>query len=278
MVWRFHPPFDQILSPIDISSLPVIAREYLESYAYRSLDLGGNLFCPAITRGSLITAMTRIPKSDISFQSLADRSLAGTKLPVITAPSVASGRALVQKPIQTQLPEAKMTDVLPHRNLYTRLKISAHGIGVFAIKHIPNRLRLFEGDASTVVRVPRAAVDQIQDAEVRRMYFDFCPMHDGNFIAPVDFNQLTMAWYMNHSDNANVQIDATMQFIACRPIAAGEELTTDYTSFSDHAPALIAQWHITEKPRLLVKRPRISHKVLIDQAFLQSAGSYKVIA
>ena len=140
-----------------------------------------------------------------------------------------------------------MTDVMPHRNLYTRLKISAHGVGVFAIKDIPNKLRLFEGDAGTVVRVPRAVVDQIQDAEVRRMYFDFCPMHDGYFIAPVDFNQLTMAWYMNHSDNANVQIDDTMQFIACRPIAAGEELTTDYRSFSDHALPLIAQWNITGK-------------------------------
>ena len=137
-----------------------------------------------------------------------------------------------------------MTDVIPHRNLYTRLKTSAQGVGVFAIRDIPDRLRLFEGDAGTVVRVPRAVVDQIQDTEVRRMYFDFCPMQDGNFIAPVDFNQLTMAWYMNHSANANVKTDDTMQFMACRPIAAGEELTTDYTSFSDHALHLVAQWNV----------------------------------
>jgi uncharacterized protein len=140
-----------------------------------------------------------------------------------------------------------MTDVMPHRNLYTRLKVSDRGVGVFAIRDIPNRLRLFEGDAGAVVRVPRAVVDQIQDAEVRRMYFDFCPMHDGDFIAPVDFNQLTMAWYMNHSAKANVQADETLRFIACRPITAGEELTTDYTRFSDHALDLVVHWNAAEK-------------------------------
>jgi hypothetical protein len=140
-----------------------------------------------------------------------------------------------------------MTEVIPHRNLYTRLKISAHGVGVFAIRDISKGFRLFEGDTGNVVRVPRSVVEQIQDAEVRRMYFDFCPMRGGDFIAPLDFNQLTMAWYMNHSANANVQADDTLQFIARRPIAAGEELTTDYTSFSDHAPPLVAQWNITEK-------------------------------
>jgi hypothetical protein len=140
-----------------------------------------------------------------------------------------------------------MTEVKPHRNLYTRLKISAHGVGVFAIRDIPKGFRLFEGDTGNVVRVPRSVVDQIQDAEVRRMYFDFCPMRGGDFIAPHDFNQLTMAWFMNHSANANVQADDTLQFIARRAIAAGEELTTDYTSFSDHAAPLVAQWNMTGK-------------------------------
>ena len=140
-----------------------------------------------------------------------------------------------------------MTDVMPHRNLYTRLKVSAHGVGVFAIRDIPDRLRLFEGDAGTVVRVPRAIVDQIKDTEVRRMYFDFCPMQGGNFIAPVDFNQLTMAWYMNHSVNANVQTDNTLQFIARRPIAAGRSSPQITQVSAEHAEHLVAQWNVTGK-------------------------------
>ena len=43
VVWRFHPPFDQVLSHSDIAGLPEIAREYLETYAYPCLDLGGKL-------------------------------------------------------------------------------------------------------------------------------------------------------------------------------------------------------------------------------------------
>jgi uncharacterized protein len=43
VVWRFHPPFDQILSQCDVAGLPKAARDYLETYAYRCLDLGGRL-------------------------------------------------------------------------------------------------------------------------------------------------------------------------------------------------------------------------------------------
>ena len=42
-VWRFRPPFDQILSEQDIADLPKAAREYLQIYAYTSSDLGGQL-------------------------------------------------------------------------------------------------------------------------------------------------------------------------------------------------------------------------------------------
>ena len=136
-----------------------------------------------------------------------------------------------------------MSSAYPHRNLYTRLKACAHGVGVFAIRDIPAGLRLFRGESGAIVRVPRAVVDRIADAELRRMYFDFCPSVNDVFIAPADFNLLTMEWYLNHSANPNVVADHNMQFSACRPIAAGEELTTDYASFSDHSPALVSQWN-----------------------------------
>lgn len=136
-----------------------------------------------------------------------------------------------------------MNDIIPHRNLYTRLKPSKHGLGVFALRNIPESFCLFEGDAGAVVRVPRTVVDAIEDDEVRCMYLDFCPTKDGNFIAPADFNQLTMSWYMNHSTNSNVRADENLQFMSCRAISVGEELTIDYATFSDHASLRIAQWN-----------------------------------
>jgi hypothetical protein len=116
-------------------------------------------------------------------------------------------------------------------------------VGVFAIRDIPAGMRLFKGDTGMIVRVPRAAVDRIADPELRRMYFDFCPSVDNVFIAPADFNLLTMEWYLNHSADPNVVADHNMQFSSCRQIEAGEELTTDYASFSDHSPALVSQWN-----------------------------------
>src|ERR1700761_6333927 len=43
VVWRFHPPFDQVLSQSDVAALPVVARDYVEKYAYPCLDLSGEL-------------------------------------------------------------------------------------------------------------------------------------------------------------------------------------------------------------------------------------------
>ena len=142
-----------------------------------------------------------------------------------------------------------MSSAYPHRNLYTRLKACAHGVGVFAIRDIPAGLRLFGGESGAIVRVPRAVVDRIADTELRRMYFDFCPSVNDVFIAPADFNLLTMEWYLNHSANPNVVADHNMRFSACRSIAVGEELTTDYASFSDHSPALVSQWNSTDNQK-----------------------------
>ena len=42
-IWRFQPPFDQILSDEDVAGLPDVGRAFLKVYAYRSSDLDGRL-------------------------------------------------------------------------------------------------------------------------------------------------------------------------------------------------------------------------------------------
>ena len=74
------------------------------------------------------------------------------------------------------------------------------------------------------------------------MYTDFCPVVDDYFIAPSDFNQMTMSWYMNHSDEPNVTVVPDLQFVTSRVIHVGEELTTNYTTFSDHALTYVRIW------------------------------------
>lgn len=131
---------------------------------------------------------------------------------------------------------------LPHNNLYTRLRASLTGVGVFAIREIPERTKLFVGDLGETLRVPVSIVDKLDDAEMRQMYYDFCPVVDQFFIAPVDFNQITMGWYLNHSNDPNVHSDATLQFVASRLIRPGEEVTANYTTYSDHAPLYVRDW------------------------------------
>ena len=132
---------------------------------------------------------------------------------------------------------------VPHRHLYTRLRMSpGKGLGVFAIRDIPHGCNPFVGDDAGSTWVAAATVDAIADVEVRRMYLDFCPLVGDRYLAPADFNRMTVSWFMNHSDEPNMASDANLDFCAKRLILAGEELTTDYRSYSDHADAFVTVW------------------------------------
>lgn len=134
-------------------------------------------------------------------------------------------------------------DHLPHRNLYTRIQASSNGVGLFAIRDIPKGTQLFVGDVCHTVRIPVSDVEKIADPGVQRMYVDFCPVIDNHFVAPGDFNQMTMSWYLNHSEAPNVIVVPDLQFVTSSHVTAGEELTTNYQTYSDHAAKHVAAWH-----------------------------------
>lgn len=50
---------------------------------------------------------------------------------------------------------------------------------------------------------------------------------------PTNFNNLTVGWYLNHSDTSNVRCDEDYNFISNRLIKKREELTVDYTTYDD---------------------------------------------
>lgn len=130
----------------------------------------------------------------------------------------------------------------PHKDLYTRIMASPNGIGVFAIRDIPEGTRLFVGDRARTVSVPVKEVEAIADDEIKRMYVDFCPLIDGHYVAPENFNQITMSWYLNHSTEPNVTMLRDLNLVASKLIRKGEELRTDYTSFSEHASDYVRCW------------------------------------
>lgn len=122
--------------------------------------------------------------------------------------------------------------VFPHDRVYTRLGPSnIHGVGVFAIKAIPEDTPVFCGDDAPLVWVP-ADLARSMPKEVRRLYEDFCVLKGEEYGCPENFNMLTPAWYVNHSDAPNVSCNEEFRFFALRDIEVGEELTADYTKYS----------------------------------------------
>ena len=124
----------------------------------------------------------------------------------------------------------------PHEGVYTRLSISTvagAGVGVFAISDIASGADIFGADDAETVFVQRAETFALSP-EIRRLYHDFCVLKDDRYESPVNFNSLTVSWYLNASKTPNVRPDPGLRFRAIRDIKAGEELFADYEEYSEN--------------------------------------------
>ena len=246
-IWRFHPPFDQVFSEEQTKALPPAAKDFIDAYAYRSVQLGGKLVLSG-DNAKFLNHSDDPNTEERPFASVARRAIAvGEEITCDYGvfcldgidfggvdDAVRSTGAEPARAVKNQSP--------PHENLYTRLQVGANGIGVFAIRDIPAGTMLFAGNTGATTVVPAEQVETIDDDEIKRMYLDFCPLIEGAFVAPQDFNLITMDWYLNHSDRPNVVADSSLRFIASTFIPKGEELRADYTSYSDHASLFVKSW------------------------------------
>lgn len=126
--------------------------------------------------------------------------------------------------------------MLPDSNCYTRLRPSKiHGVGVFAIREIPKGTNIFKDDMSDMEWIDPSEVKQ-KSGEIKRLYEDFCVQSKGKYGCPRGFNNLTVAWYLNQpsaEQEPNVICKGDYDFFAARNIMTGEELTVDYSTYSD---------------------------------------------
>lgn len=126
---------------------------------------------------------------------------------------------------------------LPHDRVFTRLRPSrTHGIGVFAIKRIRKGTKLFTGDSDEVRWIDAGNLGRLPK-EIRKLYEDFGVLKSGRWGCPTSFNRLTPSWYLNESKSPSVLCDEHLNFVAKRDISAGEELTVDYSTYSEQVPA-----------------------------------------
>lgn len=110
------------------------------------------------------------------------------------------------------------------------LKPSEYGVGVFATEDIKKdtHLRLF-GDEETIDF--RSLVRNKED--VPELFQGYCMDRDEKLICPMDFGQMHVGWYLNHSNSPNTYPDSDYKWYASRDIKAGEEITIDYNTLNE---------------------------------------------
>ena len=108
---------------------------------------------------------------------------------------------------------------------------SIAGVGVFAATSMREGQRIAEGISDYDYRrlISWTHLPEY-DADVRAKIDAFCIGTPEGFIPPddLDFNRLSIEWYLNHSCDGNVGFDDDGDFVARRRVAKGDELTYDY--------------------------------------------------
>lgn len=107
-------------------------------------------------------------------------------------------------------------------------RIDVGGIGVFTTSNIPagTHLPLF---------APRDC-QFLSDAAMRKLPSRrYLKRHSvkskGGHDAPVNWNRMSVGWYLNHSDTPNAA-HRGFRYYALRRIRKGEEITSDYKTFA----------------------------------------------
>ena len=122
------------------------------------------------------------------------------------------------------------------KNTYCRLNASSiQGIGVFAVRDIPENINPFSGLPEQ--RWLRFSMDELGeiDKNIMEMIDDYFVVEKDNTINIPEYglNGMDMSFFVNHSDTPNLVTREGRYFFTARKITKGEELTVGYDGY-DH--------------------------------------------
>lgn len=128
--------------------------------------------------------------------------------------------------------------LLALRDVYCRLGVTKHGIGVIAIRPIKKGTDPFKnGDPhGDVLRITKRELDQFDaPSAAKKLVRDFCALQDGVYYVPdYGIDAIPKCYFLNHSSHPNMTTpDEGETFIAARNIKKGEELTANYDDYHE---------------------------------------------
>ena len=105
------------------------------------------------------------------------------------------------------------------------------GVGVFATSGLISGQKVADGvrEADYQYLVSWISFREYEE-DIREKIMDFCVGTPEGFIPPdnLDFNKLSIEWYLNHSCEGNCGFDDEGDFVAINDVEHGSELTYDY--------------------------------------------------
>ena len=133
------------------------------------------------------------------------------------------------------MPYSKLLNQLTSQT-YIQLKGSpVHGIGIFAIQHIPKGCRdIFSKGMGEWIKVPIKEVEALPEHS-RSLIETYCLFDEENYFVPeYGFKMIDPVIYLNHSSQPNiVSINDGEEFEALQDIVPGKELFLDYGKIAE---------------------------------------------
>jgi SET domain-containing protein len=124
------------------------------------------------------------------------------------------------------------------QEVYCRLGVTKHGVGVVAIRDIPKGTDPFKNcdPFGSVMRISETEFEEYNaPEEAKELVRDFCALQEGYYFVPTfGIDALDKSYFLNHSPKANMgTVDKGETFIAMRPIKKGEELCANYDHYQE---------------------------------------------
>ncbi|KND51358.1 MAG: hypothetical protein ABA06_03540 [Parcubacteria bacterium C7867-001] len=129
-------------------------------------------------------------------------------------------------------------------DVWCRLAVTRHGVGVVAIRDIPKGINPFKncdphGDVLEIAE--KELEESAAPKEAKQLVRDFCALQDGIYFVPdYGIDAIDKSYFLNHSKKPNmVTLNDGEVFVTARSVKKGEELTANYEQYHEYVKVFV---------------------------------------